>query len=308
MEEAKTAGIENDEVDSSDDESIYDPEGESALRTLEAVKTFVVSSAAFARLVDELKNWLNPEKHGYVGPLDGGLEPCENGHRTKENMGPLCEEETRQPDLLFLPDKKHHLKTSSNEAEPLGEHLKPSEEKDEPCQQAARISSTKSRPWWKHYRNMISDPVQTKVPKGHARISWTCKCGDRLRIQVRLAQQQAAIAFAQQAADTNSTITLQASTSSLSATSSRVSCNSAASRPGSPTRSPLNPTQTWKPQTTHSTPSSQPAPNNSYSSSTPAHPMVSVPSETQKRRSNRRDLRRGALSPPPNRLPRPPQL
>ncbi|KAK3323050.1 hypothetical protein B0H66DRAFT_555718 [Apodospora peruviana] len=64
-------------------------------------------------------------------------------------------------------------------------------------------------------KNALSDIRQAKIQAGHVRISWTCRCGDRLRIEVAESQQLAAIAFAQHAAGPNaSTVTAQSPRSS----------------------------------------------------------------------------------------------
>ncbi|KAI0549590.1 hypothetical protein F4679DRAFT_584307 [Xylaria curta] len=54
---------------------------------------------------------------------------------------------------------------------------------------------------WKlnEFRNMLSDLMQPRVASGHVRVSWTCRCGKRLHIEVPQHRQAAGIAFAQQA-------------------------------------------------------------------------------------------------------------
>ncbi|KAI1749652.1 hypothetical protein F4782DRAFT_512657 [Xylaria castorea] len=54
---------------------------------------------------------------------------------------------------------------------------------------------------WKlnHFRNMLSDRMQPRIASGHVRVSWTCRCGKRLCIEVPKTRQAAGIAFAQQA-------------------------------------------------------------------------------------------------------------
>ncbi|KAK4198300.1 hypothetical protein QBC40DRAFT_205206 [Triangularia verruculosa] len=96
---------------------------------------------------------------------------------------------------------------------------------------------------------MISDMLQPKVSAGHVRISWTCRCGDRLRLEVHESRLQAATAFVKQAAGSNAgTVTTRrriegssasASSSSQASTSTDApAANSPSSGPHSPDTSP----------------------------------------------------------------------
>ncbi|CAM1503272.1 Fc.00g080480.m01.CDS01 [Cosmosporella sp. VM-42] len=51
----------------------------------------------------------------------------------------------------------------------------------------------------KELQNLASESIQPRVPRGDVRISWTCRCGKRLRIQVPKNRQAAGLAFAQRA-------------------------------------------------------------------------------------------------------------
>ncbi|KAK3989489.1 hypothetical protein QBC44DRAFT_84051 [Cladorrhinum sp. PSN332] len=268
MEEAKTAATEDDELDGSDDESIYDPEEETALRTLETVKAFMVSSTAFSDLCASLKDWLNPDKHEGVGLLvrDSGTcekspEPFENttglpkmtpastvktaGHT--ENV-PGSENTSGRPESTKgLPENEprppeQFLGLCKDKSDPCAEHHAPCERRPRPYQRGTPIFNGQiRRPWWKYYTNIVSDFVQNKVPKGYVRVSWNCRCGDRLRIQVPETQHQAAVAFAQQVASPNSTINSQTSISGSSTTGSTAGFESTTSRPGSPNTIPSDP-------------------------------------------------------------------
>ncbi|KAK4167659.1 hypothetical protein QBC43DRAFT_135738 [Cladorrhinum sp. PSN259] len=229
MEEAK-ADIKDEDGDSSEEESIYDLED--GIQTLESVKAFMVSSTAFQALCVSLKDWLNPAvKAENPGPL-------ENTTRRPENLFGPCEEESRLPEQMPRHFENHPLDcknepgTCNHQPVPFEKQPVPCKEKTELCQK----ESESRRPAWKQYRNIVLDLFQRKVPPGHARISWTCRCGDRLRIQVPEYHQQAASTFAQQAAAPNSIITSQTSTSSSSTASSTVT--SPNSRPQSPNTIP----------------------------------------------------------------------
>ncbi|KAH6981654.1 hypothetical protein BKA56DRAFT_584258 [Ilyonectria sp. MPI-CAGE-AT-0026] len=77
------------------------------------------------------------------------------------------------------------------------------------------------------YRNLLSDYLQPKVSPGFVRISWTCRCGRRLRLEVPRNRQAAALALAEQASGPMNLNTISVTRSSLDEDSQSVSSSSA---------------------------------------------------------------------------------
>ncbi|KAK3375548.1 hypothetical protein B0T24DRAFT_202892 [Lasiosphaeria ovina] len=98
----------------------------------------------------------------------------------------------------------------------------------------------------KDVRNHLSDLCQKNVAPGYVRVSSTCRCGERLRVEVAEHQHQAAIDLAQNAAGPNvSTVSSQISdlssltaVNSVSSASTGTSDSSASSGQGSESTSP----------------------------------------------------------------------
>ncbi|VBB73728.1 Putative protein of unknown function [Podospora comata] len=165
---------------------------EAALETLKDVKTFMLQSTAFLLFHSAFRAWLKLDTE-YTGQVMAARETQSDRARTSI---------PRENGLTMSPDER-----------------------------------PRSRPFaftmiWKYCRNAILDFCQQDVPPGQFRVSWTCRCGDRLRLQVPESHAKAAKAFATQAAGSN-TDTLSCHshgtlTAGLPSSSNQASVNSGA--------------------------------------------------------------------------------
>ncbi|KAK0671564.1 hypothetical protein QBC41DRAFT_270230 [Cercophora samala] len=143
---------------------------EAALQTLDDVKNFMVSSSAFSALNRSLRSWIKMDE------FEGSVDATALKINHDLSLG-----------ASYLPG----VATSITEQSPSDQR-------------------SPFRLAWRQCGNIISDLFQGAVPAGQFRISWTCRCGRRLRLQVPELQERAAKAFAIEAAGGNvNTITSQ---------------------------------------------------------------------------------------------------
>ncbi|KAK4185326.1 hypothetical protein QBC35DRAFT_534289 [Podospora australis] len=211
------------EEPSSDDESVQDPEDSPALHMIDNLKEFMLSSAAFTNLCTALGEWLQVNETQVQNESTEVVAHDEGAVEEEYSPG------DPQSGAAFATSQKDGCNSPGSSRNPSAFGV--------------------FRSVWKRFWNAASDSLQPSVPQGHVRVSWTCRCGDRLRLQVPEHQRQAAISFAQAASGQNATTasTRTSSLSTLTSTSSGTESSDSSStsgttgsssRPGSPNTIP----------------------------------------------------------------------
>ncbi|RYP44158.1 hypothetical protein DL768_009352 [Monosporascus sp. mg162] len=145
-----------------------------SLRNLDGVENFMISANAFVEFRDEFRRLLKLDAESH-----DGTENARDGETTSEALTPPI-----QPEGLASLDTK----------EPRASSTKQEREEIAP-RRFAWIESAAQK--LQELRNILSDYMQPRVPPGYVRVSWTCRCGKRLRIQVAKSRERASVAFAQ---------------------------------------------------------------------------------------------------------------
>ncbi|KAK4446789.1 hypothetical protein QBC34DRAFT_468890, partial [Podospora aff. communis PSN243] len=200
--------------DSSNEDSEHDPE-EASLQTLESVKAFIISSTAFSDLCHSLRVWLGVE---WQNPQHETSIPSKNNAEVKNSSPPDGSTASMNRQHAHAEEKFSTVDAPRDvSVQPLPALEQTPAEWKVTIEPAApswtSVMELARQSMW----NRISELRQAKIEPGHARVSWTCRCGDILRMQVLDSQQQAAIAFAKRAAGPNSsTVVSQSSVGMLS--------------------------------------------------------------------------------------------
>ncbi|KAK4171905.1 hypothetical protein QBC36DRAFT_315348 [Triangularia setosa] len=197
-----------------ENESGYSPE-EAARQTLNSVKTLMLASVAFTDLCFSMRIWLNLKS---AGPEDLHASTEDGAESKLEPAVPL-------DSLAGVGDDRSDKTVVMNETKPEKFTERPlahckNENHQKPSLNPSWLWNTRQA--WRRCLNNISDACQRQAPGSQVRISWTWKCGNRLRVKVPKFRLETATAFAIQAASPNAdTVTTQRpSATSLSASSS----------------------------------------------------------------------------------------
>ncbi|KAJ4179460.1 hypothetical protein NW767_014613 [Fusarium falciforme] len=234
------------DLSSSGDESL-DGRDTDNLQTLESVKNFMISADAFVKLCGEFKRWLN---------IDDGLK--ENTEHRNACQAEAERKSESQKRLVAVRSPLSALEAvqecSVAQQESTFSPRNSQQESLDMKQRTAKPPCPRPHSWvesalrnLKHVRNVLSDFAQTRVAKGVARISWTCRCGKRLRIEVPRSQQATGLSFACQAAGPSgaSSVSVEisddASSSTSSTTQASTGASSSLSSNGPPPSSPSAP-------------------------------------------------------------------
>ncbi|GAP90646.2 hypothetical protein SAMD00023353_4800360 [Rosellinia necatrix] len=230
-------GAENEEYHLSSDEESSDDRDTLSLQTLEGVKNFMLSTAAFAEFCYEFKYWLKLENR-LNDDLDYGEgdkpEPGVSSWQATDGSGIGAREgvDAKLPSLTNVACAQESL--GSQGKLPSRGH---GGGRGISLRQIGWIDSVFGK--FNALRNMLSDHIQPKVAPGYVRVSWKCRCGKRLRIEIPNNRQAAGIAFAQQASGPSNVDSVSCSTSdvdnfSSNSSDSQASVGRGLSQSGSP--------------------------------------------------------------------------
>ncbi|KAK0724878.1 hypothetical protein B0H67DRAFT_117923 [Lasiosphaeris hirsuta] len=200
-----------DDVVSGDDESVHDPE-DVALQTLESVKSFLVTSNAFSDLCNALRRFLkldggrrsssSPDTQHQSEGVKKDVTTNKSRVSTDQDLDDVSEPQVTANTMdasLVDPEKTLGSRRTLGEDVLLNTKLDTPTVSLHPTRNMVSIVAKAVQ----YVRNYVSDLCQRSVKTGRVRVSWTCRCGDRLRTEAPKAQHQLAVAFATQAAGAN---------------------------------------------------------------------------------------------------------
>ncbi|KAJ3547363.1 hypothetical protein NM208_g1550 [Fusarium decemcellulare] len=216
----KNSVEDHEDLTSSDDESLNGANTDN-LQTLETVKNFMISADAFVKLCDEFKEWLKIDDGQKENTINDNAYQAVEGatSESQERPGAVCPLPT--PEIVQVGSVAQGDPTFSPQNSQRGS-LDIAQCTPEPPRPSPHRWTESALRTLKHVQNVISDFTQTKVAKGVARVSWTCRCGKRLRIELPRSLQTAGLSFAYQAAGSSgaSSVFVEISDDDSSSTSS----------------------------------------------------------------------------------------
>ncbi|KAK1836084.1 hypothetical protein QBC39DRAFT_296909 [Podospora conica] len=276
--------------DSEPDESDHDHE-ELSVQTLDAVKNFMVSSKAFRDFCQSLRLWLGVETSQHQVEMEDTV-PIETEileAALPESPGELAanteaKEQHKRQEMLgsesgTLPSQRGPDESLQKNPPGNGNFGK---------QTASSFSARKIA--WNRFRSGLTSFWQPRLPDDQVGVSWTCRCGETLRLQVPGAHSEAAVSFAQHAAGPNQRIITNQSSAGttpiLLQTLAPAATNPTSQAPDlTPSRSNISATTTDSSSTTstsNSAASGPSPPSTAPSDASLSHPEPFLPAGTKK--------------------------